>query len=312
MKGLFTSQDSKFSLRTAFLILVVPLLMLGMVFYSLWLLLTMNHSYFISNGFPLSDQSKQDFLDYLLQSQLDYFPYVGLFFIGVFFIGLFIAYVILRPFNQLSEMCHEIKEAHGKRIKIVGLDKQKLLVKLGHFLCEYSDSRRQNRNLQVPEELSRVKAPMMDLVFYFQFICIMLILSAITVTSIYIFTHQLHEDIVQTAVTMLKVPKGATLFMTSQSEVIDLIVLVPSIVSCVLYAMIARATISRIEGVTYAYVRDVCDVVNGNTRRRIKPRQDDPGQDTALAVNEILDLLHPLPVTQSIPEGHGNLAPSGA
>lgn len=312
MKGLFSSQDSKFSLRTAFLVLLVPVLMLGIVVYSLWLLLTMNYSYFIANGFPINEQSKQDFLDFLLQSQLDYFPYVGLFFIGVFFIGLFIAYVILRPFNQLSEMCHEIKEAHGKRIKIVGLDKQKLLVKLGHFLCDYSDARRQNRSIPIPEDLSRVKAPMMDLVFYFQFICIMLILSAIIVTSIYVFTHQLHESIVQTAVILLKAPKGATVFLTSQSEVIDLIVAVPSFVSCFLYALIARTTIARIEGVTYAYVRDVCEVASGNTKRRIKPRQVDPGQDTAIAVNEILDLLHPVPVNQEFPEGNVNLAPSGA
>ncbi len=295
MNDLFESQDTKFSIKTALLITFVPLLMMGLVVYSIWLLLSLNHSYFLANGFPIDSLTLEDFMAYLLQSQLDYLPYLGVFFVGVFVIGMFLAYIILRPFSQLTEMCHELKNAKGEKIQIVGLGNHKLLIKIGHFLCQYFDAQKNKKSIEVPPELQKVTAPVMDFVFYFQFFCIMIILTTITVLSIYVFTHKLHGTIIQAAIEILKAPKGMSLFLSSQERVIDLIVLVPSVLSVALYGFIAKIIISRIQGVTYAYVRDICDVANGNVARRINPREDDPGRQAAVAVNELLDIYHPRP-----------------
>ena len=244
-------------------------------------------------------------MNYLLESQIDFIPYVGLFFITVFFIGLFLAYLILRPFYQLTEMCREIKSAKGERIKIVGLEKQKLLIKFGMFLCQYSEAQKNKKTIEIPNEL-KVDRPTMDFVFYFQFFCIMSILTSITVGSIYIFTHQLHGSIIQAAYMVLKAPKGMSLFISSQERVFDLIILVPSLISVALYAFIAKLMISRVQGVTYAYVRDICEIANGNTSRRLTPREEDPGRMAAEAVNEVLDMYHsrkkPNTESQDIPE----------
>ena len=293
MNGLFQSQDTKFTLKTAMLITLVPVLMMGLIVYSVWLLLSMNHSYFLANGFPLDSLTLEDFMSYLLESQLDYLPYLGLFFISVFFIGMFLSYLVLRPFYQLMEMCQEIKNAKGEKIKIIGLGNRKLLIKVGNFLCQYSDAQKNKKTCEIPDELKRVNGPAMDFVFYFQFFCIMSILTAITVTSIYVFTHQLHESIIQAAFNILKSPKGMSLFLSSQDRVFELIVLVPSLISVVMYGLIARLIISRIQGVTYAYVRDICEVASGNTARRLTPREEDPGRQAAQAVNEVLDMYHP-------------------
>ena len=295
MNGLFQSQDTKFTIKTALLITCVPVLMMGLIVYSVWLLLSMNHSYFLANGFPLDSLTLGDFMDYLLESQLDYLPYLGLFFISVFFIGIFLAYLILRPFYQLMEMCLEIKNARGEKIKIIGLGNQKLLIKIGNFLCQYSDAQKDKKMVEIPAELKKVDGPAMDFVFYFQFFCILSILTAITVTSIYVFTHQLHESIIKAAFTILKAPKGMSLFLSSQERVFELIVIVPSLISVVLYGFIARIIISRIQGVTYAYVRDICEVASGNSNRRLTPREEDPGRQAAQAVNEVLDMYHGLP-----------------
>ena len=312
MKGLFSSQDSKFSLKTAFLVTSVPILMIGIVIYSVWLMLVMNFSYFRANGFPLDGQNLQDFTNYLLQSQIEHIPYVALFIIGVFFVGLFLAYITLRPFNQLIEMCQVLKESKGERIRIVGLERKKLLVKLGNFLCQYAEAKRNRTTVSIPEDIDKLKGPAIDGVFYFQFFCIIFILMGVTVSSIYFFTSQLQESIIQSAMTMLKAPKGMATFLGSQEIVFDIIVFIPSLISFVAYLLISRVIIARVQGVTYAYVRDVCEVVRGNSQRRLTPRQDDPGKDAASAVNEILDILHPRPVKleQSVPEG-AVLTPQG-
>ncbi len=315
MKGLFSSQDSKFAIRTALLVTLVPALMIALVVYSVWLLISLNFSYFLASGVPLNEENTDVFLNYLIQTQIDYLPYVGVFFILVFFIGLFLSHIILRPFNELILMCNEIKNAKGEKIKIVGLEKSKLLIKLGDFICSYAEAKKNQKTIEIPAELQKVHKPVMDYVFYFQFSCIILILMSIAIGSIYLFTNQLHSSIVQTAIEVLRAPKGMSTFLASQEKVFDLIVLVPSILGGVLYFVIARVIISKIQGVTYAYVRDVCEVAKGNTKRRLSPRSEDPGREAAAAVNEVLEYLHPQPqakVNISEAETVGGMTPSKA
>jgi hypothetical protein len=173
------------------------------------------------------------------------------------------------------------------------MEKQKLIIKLGNFLCKYYESTKNKQTLSVPEELNVIKRPVMDHVFYFQFFCIILILMTIAVCSLYLFADHLHASIVQTALEVLKGPKGLATFITSQKPLFDLIVIAPSIVGAFLYLFFARVIIKKVEGVTFGYVRDVCEVVNGNVMRRLSPRQQDPGRQAAMAVNGVLDELHP-------------------
>jgi hypothetical protein len=293
MKDLFSSQDSKFALKTALLVSLVPALMLVIVIYSTWLLLSLNFSYFLANGFPLSEENQDVFIDFLMQSQAEYLPHTFLFFIGVFFIGLFLSFVILRPFNELSEMCRELILAKDERIRIVGLEKSKLLIKLGNFICRYFEAQKSGREVSIPQELLVVKKPVMDYIFYFQFFCLILILMTVAIGSLYLFVDQLQDSIIYSAMHILKAPKGMSTFLASQKNVFDMIVLIPSLVGAALYVLMARIIISKVQGVTYGYVRDVCEIVGGNKSRRLANREQDPGRQAAIAVNEVMDILHP-------------------
>jgi hypothetical protein len=300
---IFESHDSRYMVKSALLITSVPLLMLGIILYSLWLLMAINHSYFRSAGLELVEPAQETFLLYVFKTQIDYLPYLGLFFIGVFFLGMMMAYMVLRPFNQVEEMCQEAIKGNFKDHKFQGLNNQKLIVRLGNFLCDYVRAKKAGNRISMPESLDKVKGPMMDWVFYFQFLCLMIFLTVITVTSINFFTLQLHEDTIGVALGFLqKQPKGLESFLTSQGEIIELIILVPSLISCVLYALIARLLITKVEGVTYAYVRDVRDVVNGQLSRRLRPRADDPGRNTADSINQLLEHLHPQPKAREVEE----------
>lgn len=292
-KGLFKSEDSRYTLRTALLITAASALVLLVIIYSIWLLVVFNHSYFIANGFPNDSQSLENFFYFILLAQIDYLPYVGIFFITVFFIGIFMAYVVLRPFNHVVQMCESLIDPSAKKVRVSGLNKQKVLVKIGNYLCDYYDAKSKNKeNVVLPKSLEIIDGPAMDKVFYFQFICLMLILVGVTVFSINVFTGLLYESITTTALSTLKSPKGLNVFLSSQQNAIDLIVWVPSVLSCILYFALARVIISKIEGVTYAYVRDIREVGKGNSLKRISARSDDPGRQAAEAINRILDKLH--------------------
>ncbi len=295
---LFSSKDSRHSLKTAFLITIVPALMLLMVVYSIWLIMVMNHSFFVANGFPLSDESLSDFFNYVFQSQIEYIPYIGIFLIVVFFVGVLVSHIILRPFHQLTKMCNELKEGSGIKTKISGLEKQQLLIKIGFFLGDIVKAKKQNTEVHVPDDLKKVTSPIMDKVFYFQFLCVMFIISFITITSLYIFTYQLFDSVVVSGIAMLKSSssaagiKGMTYFFNSQESLINYVIMIPSVISILLYLIIARMLIQNIQGVTYAYVRDICDSASGENTKRIRPRQDDPGKEAADAVNQVLDIIN--------------------
>ena len=293
MSDLFKSSDSRYTLKTAFMITLVPVLMLAFIIYSLWIMLILNISYFASNGIPLDAQYRDAFFSYLLRNQVDYLPYLGLFFVTVFFVGIFIAYLVLRSFNQLAEASDHLLLNDEKNISISGLSNQKLLIKLSLFIKEYCDSQKSGKKVSIPKYIEDIKGPALDWVFYFQFFCLIGILMAVTVVGINMFTTQLNESIIQSAVSMLKTKKGMQTFFSSQQEILDFILLVPTILSCLIYILIGKAIISRIEGVTFAYVRDIRDLARGNKGIRLKPRSDDPGQQAALAINKLLDQLHP-------------------
>ena len=115
----------------------------------------------------------------------------------------------------------------------------------------------------------------------------------IAIGSLYLFVDQLQDSIIYSAMQILKAPKGMSTFLASQKNVFDMIVLIPSVIGAVLYFFLARIIISRVQGVTYGYVRDVCEIASGNKTRRLSNRDQDPGRQAAIAVNEVMDILHP-------------------
>jgi len=281
-------------IKSALLITFVPMLMLTIIFYSLWILMALNYSYYKSQGLIIVEPSQETFLLYVFKSQIDYLPYIGLFFIGVFFLGMTMAYLVLRPFNQLQSMCRDMTNHEIKHNNLEGLNSQKLIIRLGYFLSDFVSAKRAGKRVVLPDFLEQVKGPTMDWVFYFQFLCFMIIFTVITVTSINYFTYLLYEDLTQVALSFFnKVPKGVDTFLTTQSEIIDLIILVPSLICCIAYALIARFLIMNVEGITYAFIRDVRDIVNGNIAKRIRPRTYDPGINAAESLNELFDQLYP-------------------
>lgn len=292
--NIFKSQDSRYTLKTAFLLTSVPLLMLGIIAYSTWLLLVINHSYFVASGLSLGEDSLETFFYHLLQSQIDYLPYLGGFFILVFFLGIFIAYITLRPFNQVSKICHDLIEYEESDEVISGLNRKKQIIRLGQFIKSYYAGSLRGRKVKFPDDLERVKTPTSDYVFYFQFASLVLILLGITIFFIMAFSTHIQESMVESALTLLKDQRRMDNFFRSQEGVYTLMTIVPSVVAFILYAVIAKVTISKIEGVTFGYLRDLRDFARGKVDKRLRPRATDPGQHTADAINQVLERLHPI------------------
>lgn len=296
--SVFGSPDSKYFLRTAFKILSVPLVTMALAFYSLWLYLNINFYFFASKGLPMNGEIKEAFIDRLINEQIDAIPWMGLFLIVVYFLGLFLAHLVLRPFAMVAEICKEAMKDEASEFKLGGLSKHQLVIKSSMLLVSFI----RTRNHHIPDELGKIQKPKLDLVFYFQYTLCMLILSIITAWAIYVGIHLLHESIVSAAMEFIKTDRQVTSFLVNQNELVSSMGYACIIFSVAMYVLIAHGIVKDVEGVSYAYLRDVKKIVAGDYGRRLRPRFVDPGVEGALALNQLLDNYFPNHVVEDSTE----------
>lgn len=296
LKSLFKSQDSQYFLKTAFKVLSVPFITTMLLTYSLWLYVELNYSFFLANGFAEGPEMKEAFWDNLLSSQIEYLPYLGLFFIGVFFLGLFLAHLVLRPFTYVKNMCEDILKGEPFEAGKGFLDAKKMVVKASLVFFDYIGKQEKDddeEDFGFPPELEKIHGPKPDGVFYLQYGLFLLILATLTSLASYFTLYHLHESMVTAAIELLKPSTSLNLFLTSQQAHLDTIIFLATALTVFIYTLIARGIIREIEGVSYSYLRDIRDITSGDHSRRLRPRFQDPGQEAAYAINQVMNLFFP-------------------
>jgi hypothetical protein len=131
------------------------------------------------------------------------------------------------------------------------------------------------------------------MIFYIQYGAIVFILALITAVSCYFFINHMHEAIIDSAMKLLKANSSVRTFLTSQSDMMEMMVGFSTAVSTALYIWLAKGIISDVQGVSYGYLRDIRDIVAGQYNKRLRPRFSDPGKAAANEINEVLDLYFP-------------------
>ncbi len=132
--NLFKSQDSKYYLRTAFMLTGAPLICIFMLAYSLYIFLELNYSFFISNGFIRDEAFKTAFFDSIFSGLLQDLPYFFIFVVSVFLMGLLVSYFILRPFSQIKNHANNLQRKPELQFNIESRSKTKPLVQTESFM----------------------------------------------------------------------------------------------------------------------------------------------------------------------------------
>jgi hypothetical protein len=285
-KELFRSSDSKYFLMTAFKFSFVSVLVTSFLTYSYWIYLNLNYSFFISQGFSQSPEFKEAFIDKIFSQQMSFLALVGVYFVGVFFMGLIMAHFVLRPFNQLKSAFVKFRDDPNFNFQVDKISSQKLVIIAGNVLFDFL----KNKNkFEVPAIMNQYQRPQLDKIFYLQYASFVFVMSAITILASYLFATHLHASIIDTATSILKTSNVVATFLNSQSDIVEGMVLVASLICVTVFVYFSKGIIADIEGVSYAYYRDIKDIVSGQVNKRLRPRFSDPGKDAASAINETLD-----------------------
>lgn len=309
-KQLFQSQDSKYFIRTAFHVTLVPVLTLMLITYSIWMYVDMNYHFFVGRGFlPANGDFKEAFFEHLLAGVIDNSYWLGIFLVGVFFVGLFMAHLVLRPFARVQRACRDLLNGQAPEQRLDPISKRQLVVRACLCLVDYlrllQDGQAEEH--RVHPSLEKIYGPTADRIFYFQYVVCTILLSVITTMAVHLTLQQLHEEIAETAISLLKGNAEVARFLMSQDSTVQAVAAMCSLFSVVMYGLTARSLVRDVEGASYAYLRDIRDIVTGEHSKRLKPRFLDPGKGAAIAINEVLDTylevesaLPPLPEEKEV------------
>jgi hypothetical protein len=293
--GLFSSQDSKYFIKTAFKITLVPLLSFSIIFYSLWNILEMNYSFFVANGFAEGADFKEAFVDKVLININEYFIYFGIIIAGVFMGGLLVAHLALRPFEEIQAFSESLQEDPDLEFEVNKINSKKIIYQGAMAFFDYlkyaSMGERVNGDDLIPEKLKKLKSPPTDKIFVMQYIAIVTIIALVTNIVFYMFTTELYQEIVSAGVDLLKGNKVISKFMTLQEGVLFNIYASAMALNVILYLGLSKNIIKAVDGVSYAFCRDFMQILKGDHKKRIFPRFTDPGKEAANACNQYLDMV---------------------
>lgn len=292
--GLFKSQDSKYFLFTAFKLTAVPVSAFTFVAYSLWSIIEMNYNFFVANGYTRGDLFKEAFVDKILLNITDYFWYFGFTVAGVFMCGLGIAYFALRPFKEIEYFAAESLEEDDLEFELDQIKSKKVIYQAAKLLFDYLYLVRNNikgEKIHIPKSISKMKKPSTDKVFIMQYALLMTIVCLGTSVLLFTFTNDIYEEIVKAGLTLLNGSKTVATFMQLQESTINSIYILAMTINVSLYAFLARNLIKSVDGVSYAFARDIVQIIKGEKNKRIFPRFSDPGKAAAHSINDYLNLV---------------------
>ena len=294
LRNLLQSQDARYFLKTAIKIAIVPVVTTGLIIYSLLIYLGMNYSFFLANGYAEGPDMKEAFWDHFAVSLLELVPWTLAIYAGIFALGLMLAYLVLRPFFQVAQMCEDVLNGETPNTKLDPISAQKLVLRSAVFFMEYLDEREKHQSkssFAIPSEIQKISAPRPDGVFYLQYALLITLVTGISGFAIYVGISHIHEQIVEAAMAVLKANKTIGTFLLSQRDSVENIGWACTAFTTLLYIVISRSIIREVEGVSYGYLRDIREVLGGNHAKRLTPRFNDPGKDAAFAINQVMNLL---------------------
>ncbi|MFZ4715134.1 MAG: hypothetical protein ACOYL6_15540 [Bacteriovoracaceae bacterium] len=291
IKNNFKSPDSRFFLKTSFKLTLAPAICVLFSIYSLWLYVEMNYIFFASGGLFRDEIAKEAFYDLILGGMADYFPYIFFYISGVFLLGLALSYLVLHPFVKLSKISQAAGKNLEESLKVLSkMSNSRSIVQISKILFAYISKSPQASS---EEKNEGAAGPGRDYGLYMQYFILFLVLTCLSGLGLSILAEQMYEHVLDIAISQVKFTNSNSYYLTNVKNVLEVITLVTVFINSFILIWISKGIIKEIEGVSYAFHRDVSKIVKGEHKHRIHLRKDDPGQEAAESLNELLKNTFP-------------------
>lgn len=285
------SHDFKFLATASIKIIAISLTSITFFIYALSTLLEINFKYLLLNKLQNDHLSSFELTMNLL---INHFNHDILLIMGIvistLLMALITAHLAIRPFKQLVHITKKAILDHHFKLSIKGFKKKQAIYQSFSLFFTFMSMFRKNGKkprIKIPLFLREITAPKTDSVFLAQYSFLSLVITSIWSFLFYHFAFKSYE----TLISLVKTNELATNYVHSQEPLFHRLIIALTLLQLFLYFLLSKNIVQKLNGVYYAFTRDIIKVVNGEVETRFTPRKNDPGKELAQAVNHYLTFI---------------------
>ena len=273
IKKLFQDDDSRFLLACGLKFCGIFLFTAAFVYYSMWIIVSMNSVYFESSKLGFGTEMRDLFLTNAFSFIYHYIPEMLLFGVFLFFCGMFVGKVLLRPFEVIGNYCKERSENESTEYNPDLFSDYKLLTRFSEYFFSFIETSLKERVLTkqtVPSQFAKVHAPPFERVFFFHFFLIVLILAVFVGFFVAYLALDVHEQIINLSFQFINdSQKGLSYFLDQQRSIYVQIVIASSLIVAVGYLGLSFHLYGKISGAIFGFFATMRSFIKGNYKARV-------------------------------------------
>lgn len=273
IKKIFKSENSRFQLITGLKFSGILLVSFIFSFYLMWLVMSLNHTFFEANGFLNLEELRQAYFDRLLETSLEKIHYLALFFIIVFVAGVYVANLIVRPFQVISKYCEQRANGEEAIYNPDLFSDYKLLTRFSDYFFNQMDSALQSgesKTIDIPPHFSQIHKPHFEKVFFFHFSLIVGIILIVTTTMVHVVNIEVYENMIDLSLSSLKGHnENISTFFNKQASIRSNIQVASGLFTVSLYSLLAFNLFSRVGGAIFGFFSTMRAFLKGDYDARV-------------------------------------------
>lgn len=270
---LFSQEDTRFILTTGLKFALISVSCLFMIYYIIWVIISLNNIWFEASGYASGEYFKEGFLDNALAIVYDKLNYLLVFFIFNFLSGMYVGKVLLRPFELIGNYSQARTKGEAISYNPDLFSDYKLLTRFSEYFFRYIDESQKAGELRtniIPENFSKIRKPQFENVFFFHFSLYIAIIAIITTSMTVQLTTTIQQQIADVSISTLATNKSAiAYFLNNQTEVFQSVIYLSVMLFTLSYILLSFHLYSRVSGAVFGFFATMRSFMRGNSGARV-------------------------------------------
>ena len=265
--------ENSFLMSCGIKISAIYLIVLSIFYYLTWIVVSLNSIYLESNDIGFNQDLREDFITQATLVMVDQLGAVFISLLLLFITGLYIGKVLLRPFEVIGEFSRKQVEGEKGSYVVDLFSDYRLLTRFSDLFFQYIHQSLEKKSLtprEIPTHYQGIHKPKFEKVFFFHFFILIIILATGSGLFLYNVSTQMHSDIIDLLLKILKSDSNNVgYFVSEQITIFESIVLVAILSLFVSYSVLSFHLYGRVSGAIFAFFSTMRSFMKGNKSARV-------------------------------------------
>ncbi len=294
-KAIFHEESTRFMLFTGLKVMFVSLVITIILFYLLWLIVSINSAFFEASNYKGVDALREAYMDFITSELFEVIPLASIFFFFLFFSGVYLGKLLLRPFSIIGDYCQKVIEDKNIPYEPDQFSDFKLLTRFSDFFFTYLLECREEGYLKtntIPSQFTKIRKPQFDKIFFFHFLLYILIICAVSSVILSNVATSIYLKIVELALAHISSQSmSINHFVSSQTDIIDTIITSTIALQAVCYTFLSYHLYAKVSGASFGFFATMKSFMKGNYDSRVHLIGYNHIRPFSRAFNQYLDFI---------------------